>query len=238
MAEHGNDSLVIFGSPQGSIIANIEKGKLAQMYPLGTDAPDIDFVLVADANRPNGGLYARFPGLRLPIFDITFNGPAPTDTQFDTVEVTRQYEWDGDFPLYPLNPVALLNASLSAIYLHYYAFDVSLNSDAAPSLTPPIFQGTHGDTSYYFQKNEDLPLFGPLRTLGVPERLIKVVEPFFRVLVELSYDRTIPPWEPTPARLMPRLKLSKMAADLVNAIREGITNAHGLFGPSKRAVRV
>ena len=160
--------------------------------------------MVADANRPNGGLYARFPGLRLPIFDITFNGAAPTDTQFKTVEVTRQYEWDGDFPLYLLNPVALLNASLSAIYLHYYAFDVSLNSDA-PVVDPPIFQGTHGDTSYYFQKNEDLPLFGPLRTLGVPERLIKVVEPFFRVLVELRHHLTIPPWEPTPARLTPRL---------------------------------
>ena len=35
--------------------------------------------------------------------------------------------------------------------------------------------------------------------------MIDVVEPFFRVIVELGYDRTIPPWEPTPARLIPTL---------------------------------
>jgi PE-PPE domain len=228
MAKCGNDFLVIFGSPQGSIIANMQKIKLAKQYPPGTGtprAPDIDFVLVADANLPNGGLYARFPGLRLPIFDITFNGPAPTDTQFDTVEITRQYEWDADFPLYPLNLVALANAFLSAIYVHYYAFDVSLAADAS---TSPVFQGTHGDSSYYFLENPDLPLFGPLRTLGVPERLIKVIEPFFRVLVELGYDRSIQPWEPTPARLFPRFKAKrakKVAAELINAIREGINRA-------------
>ena len=41
-------------------------------------------------NLPNGGLFARFPGLYLPIIDWSFNGPAPTDTQFDTVVSNRQ----------------------------------------------------------------------------------------------------------------------------------------------------
>jgi hypothetical protein len=235
MAEYGNDFLVIFGSPQGSIIANIEKCRLAEQYPQGTKAPDIDFVLVADANLPNGGLYARFPGLRLPIFNITFNGPAQTDTQFRTVSVTRQYEWDADFPLYLLNPVAVLNACMSAIYVHYYAFDVSL---AAGASTAPDFQGIHGDTSYYFLENEDLPLFGPLRTLGVPERLIKMVEPFFRVLVELGYDRSIPPWEPTRARLMRRIDVKKLAAELIAAFRRGFNEPRAVTGlGSKQAVR-
>ena len=72
--------------------------------------------------------------------------------------------------------------------------------------TSPAYQGTHGDTSYYFFPTQDLPLFAPLRTLGVPESLIDVVEPFFRVLVELGYDRSIPPWEPTPARLIPHAR--------------------------------
>ena len=73
-------------------------------------------------------------------------------------------------------------------------------------------------------------MFAPLRTLGVPESLIDVVEPFFRVLVELGYDRSIPPWEPTPARLIPPLNPAKVTADLVNAIGEGINNAAALFG--------
>jgi hypothetical protein len=57
-----------------------------------------------------------------------------------------------------------------------------------------------------------------------------VVEPFFRVLVELGYDRSIPPWEPTPARLIPPLDPAKVTADLVNAIGEGINNAVALVG--------
>ena len=55
MAAHGNEHLVIFGYSQGAIVANIEKRKLAEQYPAGTEAPDIDFVLGGDLNLPNGG---------------------------------------------------------------------------------------------------------------------------------------------------------------------------------------
>ena len=184
-------------------------------------------MLSGDPNLPNGGLFARFPGLYIPILDMSFNGPEPTDTQFDTVVITRQYDGVADFPLYPLNVIADLNAVLGVFYVHLYPFDVSLAPD--PSTSPPI-QDTHGDTSYYFFETQDLPLFGPLRTLGVPEPLIDVVEPFFRVLVELGYDRSIPPWEPTPARLIPPLNPATVAADLVDAIGEGINNALALIG--------
>ena len=105
--------------------------------------------------------------------------------------------------MYPLNFIADLNAVLGIFYVHSYPFDVSLAPD--PS-TSPAYQGTHGDTSYYFFETQDLPLFGPLRTLGVPEPVIDVVEPFFRVIVELGYDRSIKPWEPTPARLIPHAR--------------------------------
>ena len=74
-------------------------------------------------------------------------------------------------------------------------------------------------------------MFAPLRQLGVPEPLIDVVEPVARWAVELGYDRSIPPWEPTPARLLPTtLDLAKMATDLVNALGESINNAAALFG--------
>ena len=45
MAAHGNDHLVIYGYSQGAGVANVEKRKLAEQYPAGTTAPDIDFVL-------------------------------------------------------------------------------------------------------------------------------------------------------------------------------------------------
>jgi hypothetical protein len=227
MAVRGNDDLVIFGYSQSALIANRVKLKLAEQYPAGTEAPDIDFVFFGDPNLPNGGTGTRLWGVYLPILDWYFNGPAPTDTQFHTVEITRQYDFFADFPLYPLNVISLLNAGLGLFYVHEYPFDVSLPPDPK---TSPAYQGTHGDTSYYFFETEDLPLFGPLRTLGVPEPLIDVVEPFFRVVVDLGYDRTIPPWEPTPARLIPTHDPVTVAGDLVNAIGEGINNALAIIG--------
>ncbi len=227
MAAHGNDHLVIFGASQAAFIANKEKRRLAEQYPPGTTAPDIDFVLLGDPNVPNGGLNSRFPGLPTVILG-TFDGPELTDTQFHTDVINRQYDMAADFPLYPLNVVADLNALLGFFYVHTNLFDVSLPTDPT---TSPAYQGTHGDSSYYFFPTADLPLFAPLRQLGVPEALIDVVEPFFRVIVELGYDRTIPPWEPTPARLIPTtLNPAKVATDLLNAIGEGINNAAALVG--------
>ena len=227
MTKYGDDDLVMYGYSQGAIVAIQEKRKLAEQYPDKTTAPDIDFVLGGDPNLPNGGVVSRFPGLYIPILDISSHGPEPTNTPFDTDVITRQYDFAADFPLYPLNLVADLNAFLGFWYVHLHAFDVSLAPD--PPTSPPI-KTQYGDTTYYFFETADLPLFGPLRTLGVPEQLIDVVEPFFRVIVELGYDRSIPPGEPTPARLIPTLNPVTVTADLVNAIGEGINNAAALIG--------
>jgi hypothetical protein len=229
IAEHPNEHLVISGYSQGAGVANVVKKRLAEQYPAKTPAPDIDFVLIGDPNLPNGGLVSRFPGLYIPILDFPFNGPAATDTQFDTVEITKRYDGFTDFPLYPLNFIADLNAVLGIVYVHMYMFDVSLPADDPTE--SPAYQGKYGDTSYYLFANPDLPLFGPLRTLGVPEPVIDVFEPFFKVIVETGYDRSIKPWEPTPARLIPPLHPAKLATDLVDAIGEGIDNAGALVEP-------
>jgi hypothetical protein len=129
--------------------------------------------------------------------------------------------------LYPINVLADLNAVLGFFYLHTRPFDVSLADGAS---APVVSTDPGGNNTYYFFHTQDLPLFAPLRQLGVPEALIDVVEPFFKALVDQGYDRSIPSWEPTPARLIPQLDPAKAAGDLVNAIGEGINNAAKLFG--------
>lgn len=227
MASHVDGSVVVYGLSQGAASANVVKGRLSTEYPEGTAAPDVDFIVHGDVNTPNGGLHARFPGLYIPIIDWTFNGPAPTDTQFDTVVIASQYDGFADFPLYPVNLLATLNAVMGIFFVHTWPFEVTLPPDPTSS---PAFRGTYGDSSYYFFETQDLPLFSPLRMLGVPEALIDVVEPFVRVLVELGYDRSIPLWEPTPARLFPKVDLAALFADLGEAIAEGIDNALALLG--------
>ena len=120
--------------------------------------------------------------------------------------------------MYPLNLVADLNAVLGLFYVHTYGRSTSAWLDNATT-TPVVSQ--HGDTTYYFFESQDLPLFGPLRTLGVPEPVIDVVEPFFRVIVEQGYDRSIPAWEPTPARLIPKFNPAKVAGELRRRDRRG-----------------
>ena len=226
IAKHPGEPLVIFGFSQGAIVANIEKARLAEQYPEGTDAPDIDFVLIGDLNVPNGGLHARFPGVFVPI-GWTFNGPERTDTQFDTTVLISEYDGFADFPLYPIDLVSTANALLGAVYVHPHDLNPSLAPDAPG---PPPTHTEYGDTDYYFFETENLPLFGPLRTLGVPEPLIDVVEPVTKVVVDLGYDRSIPPGEPTPARLIPPINPVTVAADLVNAVGEGVNNALALTG--------
>ena len=226
IAAHPNEHLVIFGYSQGAMVANIEKQKLAEQYPKGTDAPDIEFVLIGDENVPNGGIAARLPGLYIPILDLTFNGPAPTDTQFHTVEDISQYDGFSDFPLYPLNLISTGNALLGVLYTH--------PRDLEPSVDDPgTIHTTTGDTDYYFHPTNDLPLFGPLRQLGVPEPVIDIFEPVAKEIVELGYDRSIPPGEPTPARLIPSINPATVATDLVDAIGEGVDNAAALVGLPK-----
>ena len=217
IARHPGDHLIIFGYSQGALVALVEKEKLAAQFPEGTDAPDISFVLIGDPRTPNGGLYSRFPGVPIPIFG-TSTGPEPTDTQFHTDVYTRQYDGFADFPLYPVNLVSTANAVLGLGYSHGFYFS------PAPD-DPPAVVTTTGDTVYHFQPVNDLPLFGPLRTVGVPEPVIDVVEPVARVIVEQGYDRTIPPGTPTPARLVPPPPTRENVRDVVGAVGEGVHNA-------------
>lgn len=227
MAQYGGDGLVIFGHSQSSVIAYREKTRLAEQYPVGTPAPDIQFVTIGTLNLPNGGVMTRFWGAYLPFVDFYFNGPAPTDTQFHTDIITQRWDGFADFPIYPINGLSVLNAVAGIFYVHEEYEDVTLAGDPSQ-----YFRGSHGDTDYYFFDTENLPLFGPLRSIGVPEALIDVVEPLTTFAVELGYRRDIPLWQPTPARLIPLQNPVQVAADFVAAVVKTIDNTRAVLAPT------
>ncbi|GAT04143.1 PE-PPE domain-containing protein [Mycolicibacterium fortuitum] len=215
---------VVVGYSQSANIATREKRNLAELRAQGATVPapdELSFVFVANPNRPNGGILARFEGLYIPILGVSFDGATPDD-EYRTIDVARQYDLIADFPKYPLNLLADLNALMGYFYLHpnYGSSVVNLND-------PGTYDSyTSGNTTYYLVHTAQLPLLQPFRDIGVPEPVLDLVEPTLRVLIELAYDRTPANMGvPTRAGLIPHIDLDKLASDLRAAAREGVRNA-------------
>ena len=242
------DPLVIFGYSQGATVASRQKNLLSRLS--AEDQSAIDFVLIGNPNRPNGGLFERLAMFgTVPILDATFGLPTPTDTSMRTVDIAFQYDGVADFPLYPLNLVATLNAVAGFWYNHggYLAPD-GRHPDELPNgltrdqliaaISDPANQQSYGDTTYVMVPTPNLPLLQPLRDFGaatdlefLTTPLIDLVEPALRVLVETGYDRSLPYGQPAPLRLLSLDNPITVAVDLVAAIGEGIRAAVGDLAP-------
>lgn len=219
-----SDTFVVFGYSQSAAIAMLEKAKLAADYAPG-EGPEVSFV-VTGSSRPNGGLASR---------DVTgivtylllgvkrselITDPVPTDTQYSTVDIARQYDGFADFPQNPLNLVADLNAYVGILQLHGVYDNHSLSDPGV------IDQGKYGDTAYYMISTPVLPLLMPLQTLGpAGSVLADALDPALRVIVESAYDRTISPGAPTPFNRLYFPSPVKTAANFLVAIPTGLDNA-------------
>jgi hypothetical protein len=183
---------VVFGESQSAVISSYEKSYLIAHPPTDTS---VNFVLLSNQNRPNGGVLERFVGAYLPILDIAFNGATPTNspqpTPLTTADFVSQYDGWADFPNNPLNLLAVLNALMGMAFLHHECRCF----EGAPEL-----QGYYQDTTYYMLPTGLVPLLVPLSRIplvGLP--LAVALDAPMRVLVETGYDRTINPGQPTPA---------------------------------------
>ena len=210
---------VVFGYSQSARIASIVKRRLIA----DSDAVETptSFVLVANPNRPNGGILERFAGLHIPGLGVTFDGATPTAScdsdgtgcRFPTADIAWQYDGWADFPRRPLNLLADLNALAGIVYLH---------QNYTVSVADAIYQGRTGDTAYYLLPAGMLPLLMPLAQLGVPDPILAALDAPLRVIVEWGYDRDINPGDPTPAALAgPGNPLTKVR-NLLTAIPTGL----------------
>jgi hypothetical protein len=262
-AEPG-EKVVIFGYSQSGRITNLQLRNLADPdYAVGNDkiVPDADqlqIVLVGNWSRPNGGIGSRFNGITIPILDITFDGPTPTDTGYQMTDISYEYDIISDAPLYPINLLATANAALGFFYAHLTYADPSATGAAFPwgshseasfeellaSSTvqkyPGKGQDPNGnpedwDNTYVLIPSKHLPLLQPIRDLAAATRtsaiiepLMLLIEPTLKVLIDTGYDRTIPMGKNTPARLIPLINPFKLTADLAKAVGQGIHDALGI----------
>ncbi|MBB3750188.1 hypothetical protein FHT44_002649 [Mycolicibacterium sp. BK634] len=226
------DTFVVYGFSQSSTISTLEKRALAAEYAPG-EGPDVSFVLIANGNRPNGGFLARGPEgvtipLGLPFGGSTFNGSTPTDTQYDTVDIAAQYDGWSDFPVNPLNLLAVANAMMGVDYLHLGGtYDDTTLTDAGV-----VDQGQYGDTHYYLISTPVLPLLMPLNNLGpLGHALADTLDAPLRVMVESAYDRTTSPGVPTSWNVFYFPNPVKFAKNLAISIPTGLDNGiQDLFG--------
>ena len=250
LTQHPGEPVVIFGYSQSSDIATIVKANLAH-DPTAPPPNQLSFVLIGNTNRPNGGFFTRFPGVHIPILNITFNGPpTPTNTGYKTTDIAFQYDPVADFPQYPINLLADLNALAGFLGVHATYpnphlpippgipfFPTGLPGGYTPAqlqqlMNDPANRQTYGDTTYITIPANNLPLLQPLVDIGTDTGLsalttpiVDLIQPALRVLIELGYNRTIPYGQPTPAGLFPTINPAKLATDLVAAVGQGIQAA-------------
>jgi PE-PPE domain len=236
---------LVEGYSQSAQIAIDEKIDLMQA---GSPPPDVTFLLLGSGNRPDGGFLERFAGLVIPgATGFDFNGAEPTDAGIPTIDIANQYDGNADFPQYPINLVADLNAVLGFVYQHAGYGDGPL-PEAVPAIWPPsdplsgayvddyvlgstdVVKQVDGDTTFYFIPTTDLPLLDPLRSLGVPESVLNIFQPALQVIVEAGYDRSVPFGDPTPAELIPSVDPVTFSLEFDNAVVQGANNAFELFG--------
>ena len=215
---------VLWGYSQGATVVTQYKRDWNAAYPTDSAAVPPTFVLVANPNRPNGGILERGTALgTIPVFGLTFSGATPTTTAgqpggtVTTYDIARQYDGIADAPVNPLNPIADLNAAMGFYYLHgQYP-----NADPATA----IYQGQYQDTNYYLIPTYPLPLLMPLDSIPVVGfALADTLDPALRVIVESAYDRSTPPGVPTPFNPLYFPNPATFGTDLLLAIPTGLDN--------------
>lgn len=149
---------------------------------------------------------------------MTFSGAtvtnSPQPTPLTTVDLVHQYDPVGDFPLNPLNALAVANALIGFAYEH--PEHESNNAE---------LQGQYQDSTYYLLPTETLPLIRPLTIVPyLGPLLATVIDPPLRVLVETGYDRTINPGAPTPAKYLYVPNPFHVAVNTLAAIPTGWDN--------------
>jgi PE-PPE domain-containing protein len=243
------DASTVFGYSQSSTLSGITMQLLDPSGTPQTGPLDPQFLLIADPNNPNGGLFERFNGfettsgqttvdpLNLASLGISFDGATPAD-DFTTNIYTLEYDGFADFPRYPLNLVSDLNAFLGIEDLHGTYLNGGVDgsgptpTDIANAVLLPgsALSGTTDSlTNYYMIDTLDgNPVTPPLVGL-LPAPLQALLGPDLTYLINLGYgDGSLgysdtPANVPTPFGLFPDVSVSTVLSTLATDTEQGIT---------------
>jgi hypothetical protein len=222
------DTSTVFGWSQSATISSLV---MQQLDPTGPPMPNdgLQFVLIGDPNAPNGGLAERFDGLNLPSLGISYDGATPSDS-FPTDIYTIEYDGYADFPQYPINFLADLNADLGLVDIHslYLNGGVDGSGPTAEQIANAVLlpgsalDGTADSLTNYYMIDETAPLVSLL-----PTQLQELLGPDLTYLINLGYGdgglgySDTPANIPTPFGLFPDVSVSTVLSTLVTDTEQG-----------------
>jgi hypothetical protein len=224
----GNNVVVLTDS-QSSTIAGVVMSDLAAL-PVSEQpsADQLGFVLIVDPSNPDGGLFARYPDVTFPSLGVTLSGATPPDTIYPTDIYDVEYDGASDYPQYPIDILADLNAIVGFLTVHGPA-DMDTPEQIASAIKLPT-EGATATTYYMLPETPPLvSLLGDIPVVGQP--LEALLGPDLTVLINLGYGNpdygysTGPANVPTPAGFLPDVNLSTVLSELVNGGKEGWVNA-------------
>lgn len=207
----GTMPITVFGFSQSAVITSLLQRDLdtqAGLLP-GVDRSQLTFVTVGQEMSPDGGWFARFPGLNAPSLGEYFYGSTP-ENSYPVTNYTLEYDGFADSPKYPANFLSALNAAMGILLVHtnytsekYFAntYGTTLGSfDPVMGTLGPGEACKMGSSSctelpttsptqkYYFIQTPHLPLLAPVRAIPfIGKPLAALVEPVLKVIVNLGY---------------------------------------------------
>lgn len=236
------DVSTVFGYSQSAAISSLEMGIL-QTEQVPTS--DVNFVLIGDVSAPNGGLLERFNGfettsgqttvdpLQLPSLGFNFDGATPDDG-YTTAVYSLEYDGFADFPRYPLDFLADLNAFLGIAELHGTYLNQAAGLPGGPTeaeitgATPLTTDPAYGTDASYFMIDQNPPLVTLLSDIPVVGKpLADLLGPDLTVLINLGYGgdnlgySDAPANVPTPFGLFPDVNPTTLANELVTGAQLG-----------------
>lgn len=228
IADAGNHPVLVVGYSEGSLVAEMYKRSLiADGSP---NAGTLQFLFLASPFVPNGGIYARFPELRLPGY-VSTGTAAPSP--YDEIFVTLEYDPVGDFPAYA-NPLSLANAAAGMLYVHGDQGPDNVDLEHDPQSVLVVSSPEGGTDTYVLIRAEHLPLLQPMRdlstalqTTGLTEPVLGAIEPTLRLAIDMGYtDRDYQNADrPTRFSLFtPPERIAETLRDLPDAIAQGADN--------------
>ena len=124
---------------------------------------------------------------------LTFDGPTPV-TEYQTLDVSWEYDPISDFPTQPFNILADLNALAAFLTRHSFYYDADLTDTSSY-----VADVTVGSTRYLTLRRDHLPLLEPVyKWVGILAPVLDAIEPALRSVIDRAYDRTVSPAVSTP----------------------------------------